>query len=265
MAITDSWASGDAYDPFMGRWSRRAADRFIEWLAPTGKRSWLDVGCGTGALTQAILSKADAASVRGLDPSPVFVQHARDQASDPRAEFQVGDATSIGAEDASFDYVVSGLVLNFVPDAKKGLAEMRRVTVQRGVVAGYVWDYGTGMQMLRFFWDAASEIDPEAAELDEGRRFPMCRPEVLEKLWWEAGLSRVRVQPIDVSTVFSDFEDYWSPFLGGQGPAPTYVSGLSDDKRTRLRQLLQERLLTEAVAGRILLSARAWAVHGTHE
>jgi SAM-dependent methyltransferase len=264
MAVRDTWASGDAYEPFMGRWSRRVADRFIEWLAPPGRRTWLDVGCGTGALTQTILSKGDPSSVRGLDPSPVFVQHARDRTSDPRADFEVGDATSIRAEDASFDYVVSGLVLNFVPDAKKGLAEMQRVSAPSGEVATYVWDYAAGMQMLRFFWDAARGIDPDAAHLDEGRRFPMCRPEALEELWRQAGFARVNVEPIEVSTVFSDFEDYWNPFLGGQGPAPTYALGLSDEKSQRLREQLRERLPIDA-EGQIPLSARAWAVRGTHE
>lgn len=264
MAIADRWASGDAYEPFMGRWSRRVASRFLEWLAPDRSRSWLDVGCGTGALTLTILSETDPSSVRALDPSPVFVQHARSRTSDPRADFEVGDASSIPAEDAAFGYVVSGLVLNFVPDAAKGLAEMRRVSARSGEVAGYVWDYADGMQMLRFFWDAAREIDPEAADLDEGRRFPMCRPEALEKLWRETGLSRVRVEPIEVSTVFSDFEDYWTPFLGGQGPAPTYVTGLSDEERALLRDGLRERLPMDA-EGRIPLSARAWAVRGRHE
>lgn len=248
----------------MGRWSRRAADRFIEWLAPAARRSWLDVGCGTAALTQSILSKADPSSVRGLDPSAVFVQHARDRTNDSRAEFELGDATSIGAEDASFDYVVSGLVLNFVPNPKKGLAEMRRVSAPHGEVAGYVWDYAAGMQMLRFFWDAASEIDPEAVGLDEGTRFPMCRPEALTQLWQGAGFARVRVEPIELPTVFSDFEDYWNPFLGGQGPAPTYITELPDDTRARLRELLRERLPIDN-QGRIALSARAWAVSGRHD
>lgn len=245
----------------MGRWSRRIAGRFIEWLARTANRSWLDVGCGTGALTQAILSKGDPVSVRGLDPSPVFVQHARERTADPQAEFDVGDATSTGAGDASFDYVVSGLVLNFVSDMKKGLGEMRRVCVPHGEVAGYVWDYAAGMQMLRFFWDAARVIDPDAVDLDEGVRFPMCHPEALTRLWQEAGFARVRVEPIEVPTVFADFDDYWDPFLGGQGPAPTYVAGLSEDKRARLRELLRQRLPVES-EGRIRLSARAWAISG---
>jgi trans-aconitate methyltransferase len=253
----DTWAAGEAYEPFIGRWSRPVAAEFVRWLAvPTGRR-WLDVGCGTGALTQTVLAMADPREVQAVDPSEGFVRHASERSPDPRARFGVGSATDL--PDGPFDAVVSGLVLNFVPDPAEALAAMRAAAPD-GVIAAYVWDYAEGMGLLRTFWDVAVEVDPAAGALDEGRRFPLCRPDALDQLWRQAGLDHVDLRAIRVPTVFADFADYWTPFLGGQGPAPTYVAGLADDARARLRDGLQARL---GAGGPIRLSARAWAVRGT--
>ncbi len=257
----DSWDSGDAYEPYVGRWSRLVAREFLESLAvPPGGR-WLDVGCGTGALTESILALADPGEVVGIDPSPAYVAFARERLTDPRARFEVGDAQALQTPSATFDAVVSGLVLNFVAEPERALSEMARVVRPGGVVAAYVWDYAEGMQMMRHFWDAAVALDPRASELDEGRRFPLCRPEPLTNLFQTAGLEKVRVRAIDVPTVFRDFEDYWSPFLGGQAPAPGYAMSLSEERRAELRERIRATLPTNQ-EGEHHLIARAWGVRG---
>ena len=152
-------------------------------------------------------------------------------------------------------------MLNFVPEPEQAVAEMARVVRPRGVVAVYVWDYAEGMELIRRFFDAAVEVDPAAAELDEGRRFPLCRPEPLRDLFVTTGLGDVDVLPIDVPTVFRDFDDLWQPFLGGQGPAPAYASSLDEERREALREGLRSRLPI-APDGSIALRARAWAAIG---
>ena len=256
------WASGAPYEAYGGRWSRLVARAFLTWLAvPTGSR-WLDVGCGTGALSASILGESEPAEVVGADQSDGFIAHARERIRDGRAAFEVADAGALPFEDARFDAVVSGLMPNFVPSPERGLAEMVRVARPGGAVAAYVWDYAGEMQLMRHFWDAAVALDPSARELDEGRRFPLCRPEPLERLFRAAGLNGVAVRSIDVPTVFRDFDDYWSPFLGAQGPAPSYAMSLDEPRRVALREALHVRLPITA-DGSIDLLARAWAVRGT--
>jgi SAM-dependent methyltransferase len=256
------WVVGDAYEAYVGRWSRRVAEAFLRWLAaPTGRR-WLDMGCGTGALTGAVLATAEPARVVGVDPSVGFLGRAA-RTADPRASFCAGDARSLPLRDRRFDAVVSGLTLNFVPDPVRAVAELTRVAAPGATVAAYVWDYAKGMAMMRYFWDTATTLDPAAAELDEGRRFPaLCQPDALRGLWTGAGLESVAVRAIEVPTVFADFDDYWTPFLGGQGPAPGYVMSLGEERRVALRDLLRARLPTDP-DGSIPLTARAWAVRGT--
>jgi SAM-dependent methyltransferase len=260
--IRDVWAVGDAYEAYVGRWSRLVAEEFLRWLDVPAGRHWLDVGCGTGALTATVLAMADPARVVGLDPSEGFLASARARIVDRRSLFCAGDARSLPLPDRRFDTVVSGLALNFVPDQRSAAAEIARVVTSGGVAAAYVWDYAEGMAMLRYFWDAATDLDPAAAELDEGRRFPLCRPEPLGQLWADAGLDRVTVQVIEVPTVFADFDDYWRPFLGGQGPAPGYAMSLTEEHRRTLCDLLRARLPRDP-DGSIPLTARAWAVRGS--
>lgn len=235
------------------------AAAFVDWLGVPAGRRWLDVGCGTGALTSTVLETAEPASVLGVDPSAGFLSVARARVADARAGFEVGDARSLPVPDGAVDVVVSGLALNFVPDPAAALAEFARVSSPGGVIAAYVWDYAEGMAMLRYFWDAAVALDPAAKAFDEGSRFPLCRPEALRERWTESGLSGVDVRPIDVPTVFADFDDYWDPFLGGQGPGPVYVAGLTPEARDALR----DRLHSTLGDGPIALTARAWAVVGT--
>ena len=241
---TDAWDSGSAYEPYVGRWSRLVAREFLEWLAvPPGGR-WLDVGCGMGALAETILALAAPSEVVGIDPSPEYVAFARDRVNDPRVRFEVGDARALHAASATFDAVVSGLVLNFVPEPEKALSEMARVARPSGAVAAYVWDYSDGMQMTRHFWDAAGALDPRARELDEGRRFSLCKPEPLIDLFQATGLEKIEVRAIDVPTVFRDFDDYWSPFLGGQAPAPGYAMSPGEERRAALRERIRSSLPT---------------------
>lgn len=257
----DVWAAGDAYEPYVGRWSRLVAPQFIEWLAVPAGGSWLDVGCGTGALSELILAQAGPAKVRGLDPSAGFVEYAQSRVTDARVRFAVADARDTGLEDAAFDAVVSGLVINFVPQPEKAVAEMRRVARPGGVVAAYVWDYAGMMQLMRHFWNAAVALDPGARELDEGRRFPVCAPAALHELFAHAELHDVQTRAIDVVTHFRDFDDYWTPFLGGQAPAPGYAMSLPEERRARLRERIRDSL-PSGIDGSIPLVARAWAVRG---
>ena len=261
MRRTDVWASGEPYEAYVGRWSRLAAADFVDWLAVPPDRQWLDVGCGTGALTELVLARSMPASVVGVDPSEGFVEFARASVLDGRASFAVGDAQALPFARGSFDATVAGLVLNFVPEPPLAAREMRRVTAPGGTAAAYVWDYAGDMQMMRRFWDAAVELDPGAGELDEGRRFPIARAQALADLFAAAGLGGVETRAIDVPTHFRDFDDYWAPFLGGQGPAPSYAMSLSEAGRNALRDRIRERLPVEP-DGSIRMVARAWAVKG---
>jgi SAM-dependent methyltransferase len=260
--VHDVWSVGEAYEAYVGRWSRPVAQAFLSWLDVPAGRRWLDAGCGTGALTETILALADPAEIVGVDTSEGYLANARARVVDARAVFVSGDAQSVPMPDGCVDSVVSGLALNFVPDPYRAVAEFARVAVSGAVVAAYVWDYAEGMAMMRHFWDAATFIDSEAAELDEGRRFQLCRPDPLADLWTVAGLDLVMVRAIEVATVFADFDDYWMPFLGGQGPAPGYVASLTDEHRRALCAELHRRL-PRGKDGTIPLTARAWAVRGT--
>ena len=258
--VSDTWESGSPYERYVGRWSRQVAPKFLSWLNVPAGLKWLDVGCGTGALCAAVLDRCAPASVAGVEPSEGFLKTAKQNLGN-RAALHQGSATEIPLGDASVDVVVSGLVLNFVPDPRAGLAEMARVTGKGGRIAAYVWDYAGKMELMRHFWDAAVALDPAAAKLDEGPRFPLCRPQALEQLFAGAGLKNVAVAPIDIPTPFAGFDDYWQPFLGGQGPAPAYAMSLDETARARLRERIRERMPT-SVDGAISLTARAWAVRG---
>jgi SAM-dependent methyltransferase len=258
--VPDTWEQGRAYERYIGRWSREVAPRFLEWLRVPPGRRWLDVGCGTGALSAAILDHCAPASVDGAEPSEGFLETAVDLLGN-RVTFHRADAAVLPLDDASFDAVVAGLVLNFVPDLDAALGEMTRVTEDGGVVAAYVWDYAGRMELIRWFWDVASELEPAAGALDEATRFPDCTPEALTWRFAAAGLLDVETTGFEVPTVFRDFDDYWAPFLGGQGPAPAYAMSLEDAARERLRATLQARLPARP-DGSIALIARAWAVRG---
>lgn len=259
--MPDTWDDGATYEPYIGRWSRWVATRFLRWLPLPSRAAWLDFGCGTGALSQAILANTDPRLVIGCDRSPGYVAFARAHTSDVRAQFVVAELPDLPQIDHGFDAAVAGLVLNFLPDPLEGVRVMKTRVRSGGTVAAYVWDYAEGMELIRLFWNVAVTLDKAARALDEGTRFPLCRPEALAQLFEAVHLRNVEVQPIVVPTVFRDFDDYWMPFLGGQGPAPGYAKSLPPDQLAKLRETIRRRL-PSAPDGTIPLSARAWAVKG---
>jgi len=259
-AVADSWQQGDPYERYMGRWSREVAPKFLAWLALPARSKVADIGCGTGVLAAEILARCAPALVIGVEPSPGFAKSAKENLAG-RALVFPGSAAAIPLDDGAVDAVLSGLVLNFVPDPRAALVEMTRVTRNEGTIAAYVWDYSGKMQLLRRFWDAAAELDPAAKELDEALRFPLCEPGALAELFAGSGLRGVETTSIDVPTRFASFDDYWQPFEGGQGPAPAYVMSLDAGARTRLREHLRARLPITG-KGAISLTARAFAVRG---
>jgi len=245
----------------MGRWSPRLAELFVPWLNIPPGSTWLDVGCGTGALSRTILALAAPSRLLGVDPSEAFIEFAGEKTNDPKAEFKVGSAQDLPVEDESFDAAASSLVLNFLPDPAAALEEIKRAVRPGRMIGAYVWDYADGMRMLRIFWDAAIALDPAAADLDEGVRFPLCNPRSLAKLFDSAVLHRVETFALEFTMQFSDFEDYWQPFTGVQGPAPGYLAKLPPEKQEALREEVRGRLPANA-DGSISLGARAWAVKG---
>ncbi|HLF90292.1 MAG TPA: class I SAM-dependent methyltransferase [Anaerolineales bacterium] len=258
---SDSWSSGYAYERFMGRWSTLLARKFLEWLAISPGSRWLDVGCGTGTLTQLILKTYQPKQVVSIDSSSEFISYAKKSITHPHVRFQVGLAQSLELQPNSMDVIVSGLVLNFVPQPETAIAEMKRVTKPGGTIGIFLWDYAGGMEMLRYFWDAAIKLDVKAKALDEGIRFPLCQEGRLEKLVEETHLKQVESIPIEAITVFQDFDDYWKPFLGNVGPAPGYCMNLSSKDRHQLENKLRDTLPMDE-DGSISLIARAWAVKG---
>jgi SAM-dependent methyltransferase len=260
--MVDSWADANAYEAYVGRWSREIARHFLDWLnLPTGLR-WLDLGSGPGTLSDQVLRGFEPRSVVGVEPSDQFRRAAKENIQDTRAVFRAGHGEAIPLGDGEVECVISGLVLNFIPDKAGAMHEMIRCVTPGGTVAAYVWDYAGHVQFMRYFWDAAVALNPEARELDEGIRFPICRPGPLRELFEAAGLQDVRTRAIDIPTAFEDFDDYWQPFLSGVGPAPGYCAALDEASQTTLKRRLRAALPTDP-DGMILLAARAWAVKGT--
>jgi ubiquinone/menaquinone biosynthesis C-methylase UbiE len=253
----DAWSAGRSYDEYMGRWSRGIAMSFVGWLDQPASLDWLDVGCGTGALSATVLGHCAPRSLVGVDPSDGFVQHARISVADDRARFDVGTAEQLPLDDDQIDVVTSALAYNFVPDRAAALRELRRVARPNGTISFYVWDYpGGGVGFIDVFWKAAATLDDAAAALDEADRFSFCTSDALHAEVAAAGCADVEVEAIEAPTTFADFDAFWGPFTLGAGPAPGYLASLSADDQDRL----QRRLRTELGEGRIDLTARAWAV-----
>jgi len=258
----DRWTSGDAYEIWMARWSRLLAPQLLDWLdVPPGAR-WLDLCCGTGILSQAIAERCRPARVLGLDRAASQIDFARRHRAGPSIEYGVSDAVSLPSADVSFDVCVSGLGLNFISDPAKALAEASRVIRPGGIVAAYVWEYSGQARFLREFWDAAIAVDPAAAEFDQGRRFPLCTPEGLRSAFVAAGFHDIALRPLDILTRFQDFDDYWQPFLLGQGSAPVYLASRTERVRDAIRERVKASLPAEA-DGTILLGARALAIRAS--
>jgi SAM-dependent methyltransferase len=256
------WGNTATYEAYMGRWSRPVAEAALAWLRLPPGLTWLDVGCGTGALTQAILDLADPGAVLGVDPSADFLA-AAGQITDPQVGFAIGDAGALPVASDAYDVVIAGLVLHFVPDPQPAVQEMMRTARRGGSVAAYVWDFAGERQFTRYLWRAATALDPAASAQDPSLQAPMCQPEPLTALFAGTGLQDVTQHAAVVPTVFRDFDDYWQPhLLGGSSPAQRYVASLGDGQRTALRERLHATLPI-AEDGSIPLLGRLWAVRGT--
>jgi len=255
------FSEAEAYERFMGRWSRRLAPLFVQFADVRDGDAVLDVGCGTGVLALHVAAEAPSSRITGIEPSAAYSNFARTRAPATKVKFEVGDAQQLRFSDSSFDRTLSMLVINFIPDRAKALREMIRVTRPGGVVAAAVWDYAEGMEMLRIFWDEAVARDPSVASRDE-RHMPLSRKGELEAFWHENGLLDVEEQPLTIRLEFSSFDDFWTPFLAGQGPAGAHVASLSAAQRAGLQSRLRRRLLATGPDQPLTLTARAWAVKG---
>jgi SAM-dependent methyltransferase len=254
----DAWSAGQNYEHYMGRWSRQMALEFLRWLTPPRRAAWLEIGCGTGALTATLIAECNPKSILAVEPSKDFIAYARSMVPDKRVTFEIGDAGKLPAQDGTMDIVTSALVFNFIPDKLAALAEMKRVLKPSGFLSFYVWDYpGGGMGFIDEFWKAAAEVDDKALALDEAKRFPFCTADGLAALCRDAGLRSPAVDPLEIETVFPDFDAFWRPFTLGAGPAPGYCMALPEDQRERLKAILIRNLGAE---GQIRLVGRAFAV-----
>ena len=260
--MTTMWSGAEDYDRLMGRWSRNLAPLLIEFASVQDGDKVLEVGCGTGSLTRALLEHLPKSEVVGMDPSAPYIEYLGQQLTNPRLVLEVGDAQELPYENDSFDACLSLLVFNFIPDARKAVAEMSRVTRPGGKVAVAVWDYGQGMEMLRILWDTAVALDP-AAEARHERNMPYCQKGELSSLWDETGFQQVEETTLTITTKFGSFEDYWAPFLSGVGPSGSYVSRLPADKQQALRNEIRHNLPSGTGDGSISLKASAWAADGT--
>ncbi len=253
-------APAEAYDRFVGRYGPPLAAGLIGLAGVAPGMRALDVGCGPGALTRALSDRVGSnGSVAAVDPSDGFAAACRDRV--PEADVRVAAAEALPFPDGSFDIVVAQLVVNFMADAEAGVREMARVARPGGAVAACVWDYAGGMTLLRAFWDAAREVEPEAASrADEGVAMPWCREGDLEALWTAAGLGDVRGGSIQVNAAYRDFADLWAPLPAGIGPAGAWCASLTPDRRAAVKEALRRRL--DVGDGPFTLTARAWAAVG---
>lgn len=248
--------SGDAYDRFIGRYGAALGEAMLEAAEVRAGMRVLDVGCGTGALAVQAAQLVGTANVAAVDPSEPFAEACR--ARLPEADVRVAPAESLPFDDAAFDAVLSQLVLNFLSDAPRGVAEMARVAQPGGVVAACVWDYAGEMTLLRAFWDSAKAVDGAAP--DEGASMRYASPRELEELWTQAGLHDVAVSALHVAADYADFDDLWTPFLAGFGPAGAYTVALGPDAQAAVRERLRAELGDPR--GPFTLTARAWCVRG---
>jgi SAM-dependent methyltransferase len=255
----DQWTSGEAYDIWMGRWSALLALEFLNWLYLAPAQRVLDVCCGSGILSHAIAQRHSPERVASFDRSLAQIVFACERRAHPRVTYSVADAMALPLPAESFDATVCGLGLNFVPEPARALGEFRRITRPGGTIACFVWDYSEGARFIRTFWDAALETDPESAKFDQGRRFEICKPEVLQKSFADAHLESQELHPLNIHTRFENFDDYWKPFLLGQGSAPVYLRSQPAQIQNAIRDRLKSTL-PAAPDGSITLPARAWAI-----
>ncbi len=265
MAVSTTFvaADGDGYERQMGRWSRRLAEPFLDFVGTAAGETILDVGCGTGSLAAALAPRCGFARLLGVDFSPIYVAHAIQHCRDPRVTYAVGDACALNLPDRSFDRVLALLLLHFVPRTEQAISEMRRVAKPGAVVGAAVWDARGGYVANRIFFDTAVALDPKAAER-RARNYtrPMTRPGELGAAWRAAGFDAVAETTLMVRMEFASFDDYWAPYEGKDGPGPEYMATLTANERTRLREAVRSAYLDGEADGPRSYAAVAWAVKG---
>ena len=257
-------SDGAAYELFLGRWTKRLAAPLIDFAEFSSTGDLLDVGTGTGSLAFAMASRWPERRILGIDIAKPYIAHAQSQAVGASPGFQLGDCTRLCYQDKSFAGVAAQLVLNFVPEPLGAVGEMRRVAKSDGVVVAAVWDFRGGLVYQRLFWDTAAGIDPQAG-IARDRLFstPLALPDGLPILFEQAGLNRIQRSSITIRMDYANFEDYWRPLLGGQGPVGTYVAKLSPKLRGRIEEAVRRAYCSGAPDGERSLTATAWAVRGT--
>lgn len=248
---------GAAYERYMGKWSQLAGETFLDWLAPESGLRWLDVGCGNGAFTEMLVGRCAPALVQGIDPSEAQLAFARTRPASHVARFLQGDAMALPFSDSTFDVAVMPLVIFFVPDPARGVAEMARVVCPGGVVTAYAWDMFDGgfpYEGLQAEMRALGVAVPVPPSLDA------CRIDAMRELWTGAGLDALETRQFTVQRTFAGFDDYWTTILGGPSVGPK-LAAMSFEDTAILKARMQARLPADA-AGRITCSARANAVKG---
>ena len=257
-------SDGAAYDRWLGRWAERLAEAVIDFAEFPGDGDLLDVGCGTGALTFALAKRWPQRRVIGLDLAEPFIAHARARGRlGPAPTFAVGDACALPYHDGQFAGAASQLVLMFIPKPERPLREMLRVVRPGGTIAAALWDFRGGLTFQRLLWDTAAALDPEA-RATRNRLFsaPLVLPEGLRNLFQASGLKDVERQSLTVRMDFADFDDYWQPFLGGQGPVGAYFAKLEPELKARIKAAVADAYCCGAADGPRSLTATAWAVRG---
>jgi SAM-dependent methyltransferase len=262
-ASTFNASSGDGYEQLMGRWSRRLAVPFLAFAGVSPGERVLDVGCGTGSLTFLLAARPDLEAICGIDYAPPYIEHAARRNTDPRVSFRVGDAGALPFPDASFDRVLSLLMLHFVAQPERAVAEMRRVARPGATVAAAVWDARGGLVANRLFHDTAAALDPAAATR-RARNYtrPMTRPGELTAAWQQAGLAKIAATELAIRMEFASFDDYWAPYLGKDGPGAEYIATLDESAVARLREAVRSAYLDGEADGPRSYVAVAWAVKG---
>jgi SAM-dependent methyltransferase len=265
MTATSSYQASDggAYEGFIGRWSRRVANRIVQVTEPGAEGALLDVGCGTGSMTAALVSAYPGRRIVGLDVAEPYLAYARARTDCAGAEFLKGDALALDFPDASFAGAYALIALNFMSDPLKAAREMARVTKPGGTLVVAAWDFRGGLVYQRMLWDTAAGIDPVAAATrDKIFANPLAKPDGMPDLLRAAGLADVERRSETVRMDFADFDDYWKPLLGGQGPVGGYVAALEPALRDRVAEAVRKAYLSGDSDGPRSLTATAWVVTG---